>query len=213
MSRKALTSYRLYTYCLRNEYRLFGRYCLPWETLAISFLSLFLTLIFAEYRYYRHTWDTPVCWYNGRYLRLPFVQTMLFCPVFFFPKAAIFLLYRQLFAVGKRFRMAIDAGLLVTFLLYLSEIPLAVIYAAPRPGHSWDSLLETLEANEHPFALGGTIQSVFGTVLDLYIFFLPLPTLFHLHMPSRRRWQLIGIFSTALLYVPRLSNSAICCEN
>jgi hypothetical protein len=130
---------------------------------------------------------------------------MLFCPVFFFPKAAIFLLYRQLFAVGKRFRMAIDAGLLVTFLLYLSEIPLAVIYAAPRPGHSWDSLLVTLEANEHPFALGGTIQSVFGTVLDLYIFFLPLPTLYRLQMPSRRRWQLIGIFSTALLYVSRLS--------
>ncbi|KAK0747390.1 hypothetical protein B0T21DRAFT_277230 [Apiosordaria backusii] len=158
-------------------------------------------VILSQHRYYRHTWDTPLCWYNGQYLRLPFVQTMLFAPVFFFPKAAIFLLYRQLFASGKKLQIMIDAGLLVNLLLYLSEIPLAALYAAPRAGQSWDSLLYTLRDNSKQFALGGSIQSAIATVLDLYIFVLPLPILFKLRMPARRKWQLIGVFSTGLLGV------------
>lgn len=176
------------------------------------FSGTLFDLDLVEHRYYRHVWDTPVCWYNASYLKLPFVQTMIFFPVFFFPKASIFLLYRQLFAVFDGFRKLIDFGILITFLLYVSNVPLAVVYAAPRPGHSWDSLLESLQVNSHPFALGGTIQSAIGTVLDFYIFFLPLPILSRLRMPSSQRWQLVGVFSTALLYVPRLPKSAICCE-
>lgn len=156
-----------------------------------------------EYRYYRHLWDTPVCWFDGRYLRLPFIQTVIFSPALFFPKAAVFLLYVQLFGVEKRFRVSVYVGLVITLLVYLSNIPLAAIYAAPRIGQSWESLLLVLQANEHPFALGGTVQSAIATALDFYIFFLPFPILSRLQLPSRRRWQLIGVFSTALLYVPR----------
>ncbi|KJZ77354.1 hypothetical protein HIM_03078 [Hirsutella minnesotensis 3608] len=158
-------------------------------------------VICAQYRYYRHSWDIPVCWYTGNYLRLPFVQTVLFSPAFFFSKAAIFLLYRQLFAVGRRFKMAVHIGLGITFLLYLSNIPLAAIYAAPRIGHSWESLLETIAANSRSFALGGIVQSAVGTLMDFYMFFLPLPILIRLQMPLGRRLQLVGVFSTALLAV------------
>ena len=118
-----------------------------------------------EHRYYRHQWDTPVCWYDGRYLRLPFVQTILFLPALFFPKAAIFLLYRQLFAIERPVRIAVDIGLVITLLLYLSEIPLAAIFGAPRAGQSWDSFLLDLQQNSHSFALGGFIQSVISVAL------------------------------------------------
>ncbi|KAI5866711.1 hypothetical protein GGS23DRAFT_615277 [Durotheca rogersii] len=158
-------------------------------------------VICSQYNFYRHSWDIPVCWYTGDALKLPFVQTVLFSPAFFFPKAAIFLLYRQLFAIGRRTRLAIHFGLLVTLLVYLSNIPLAAVYAAPRAGQSWDSLLLSLVANSHPFALGGTVQSAVGTLIDFYIFILPLPILFRLQMPVGRRLQLVGIFSTAFLGV------------
>ncbi|KAI0398836.1 hypothetical protein F4802DRAFT_611348 [Xylaria palmicola] len=168
---------------------------------AVLFNIAFIGVISSQFKYYRHSWDIPVCWYSGDYLKLPFIQTVLFAPAFFFPKAAIFLLYRQLFAVQRKTRIAIGFGLLITFLVYLSNIPLAAVYAAPRVGQSWDSLLLSLQANSHPFALGGTIQSAIGTVLDFYIFFLPLPILFRLEMEIERRFQLIAIFSTALLGV------------
>lgn len=50
-------------------------------------------LIWAEHDSFRHAWDGPVCFYTGRFLQLPFIQTVLFLPVFFFSKAAIFLLW------------------------------------------------------------------------------------------------------------------------
>lgn len=161
-------------------------------------LSLILTCVL-EYRFYRHQWDVPVCLYTADTFKVSFVQTVLWSPAFFFPKAAIFLLYRQLFATEQRTRLAINIGLLVTFLVYLSNVPLAAVYLAPRAGQSWDSLILTLEANKTPMTLGGVVQSTIATLIDFYIFFLPLPILFRLHIPARRRLQLAGIFSTALL--------------
>ncbi|KAK4186806.1 hypothetical protein QBC35DRAFT_500328 [Podospora australis] len=173
-----------------------------WFTIIGCLFNIAFTgVIVAQARYYRHTWDTPVCWYDGQYARLPFVQTTLWAPAFFFTKAAIFLLYRQLFSAGRGVRILIDSGIVITLLLYLSQIPLAAIYAAPRAGESWDDLLFKLRDNAKPFTLGGTVQSAIATALDLYIFFLPLPTLIKLRMPSSRKWQLIGVFSTALLGV------------
>lgn len=170
-------------------------YCTMWRVTDLSFLGCSQ----ADPNYYRHSWDIPVCWYTGEYLRFPFVQTVLFFPAFFFPKAAIFLLYKQIFAISNRMRLAIDAGLLVTLLVYLSNVPLAAVYAAPRVGHSWASLLESLQRDSHPFALGGTIQSAIGTVLDIYILALPLHIVLRLQMPLGKRLQLVGVFSTALL--------------
>lgn len=124
---------------------------------------------------------------------------MLFTPTFIFSKAAIFLLYRQLFATGKQLRLAINIGLVITLLCYLSNIPLAAVYAAPDAGMPWKSLLRKLQTVGAKFSTAGLVQSVVGTVMDLYIFVLPLPTLLRLHLPLRRRVQLVGVFSLALL--------------
>ncbi|KAI0414247.1 hypothetical protein F5X98DRAFT_257095 [Xylaria grammica] len=161
----------------------------------------FIGVICAQHKFYRHSWDIPVCWYSGEALKLPFIQTVLFTPAFFFPKAAIFLLYLQLFAIERRTAILIWLGLVITLLNYLSNIPLAAIYAAPRAGESWDDLLVSLTANSHSFAIAGAVQSAVGTVLDFFIFFLPLPILIRLQISARRRLQLVGVFSTALLGV------------
>lgn len=96
-------------------------------------------------------------------------------------------------------RVAVNIGLLITLIVYLSNIPLAAIYAAPRAGHSWASLLNSLETNSRPFALGGAVQSGVGTLIDFYIFFLPMPIVWHLQLPQAKKLQLVGVFSTAVL--------------
>ena len=123
----------------------------------------------------------------------------MFSPAFFFTKAAIFLLYLQLFATDKKLKFAIYFGLLIILLTYLSNIPLAAVYSAPDPGKPWSTVLLKLETDGHKFSLAGVVQSAVGTVMDLYIFFLPLPILMGLNMPLERRIQLVGIFSIALL--------------
>ncbi|EFY87050.1 hypothetical protein MAC_06948 [Metarhizium acridum CQMa 102] len=158
-------------------------------------------LVSAEHNSFHHAWDVPVCFYTGQFLQLPFIQTVLFSPVFFFSKAAIFLLYRQLFATGRRLKIAINLGLAATFLVYLSNIPLAAVYAAPDPGKPWSSLLVKLQTKGQKFSLAGAVQSAVGTAIDLYIFFLPMPILLGLHLPLKRRLQLVCVFSIALLLI------------
>ncbi|RYP68176.1 hypothetical protein DL771_006826 [Monosporascus sp. 5C6A] len=156
-------------------------------------------VICAQHRTYRHSWDIPACWYTAKLLQLVFVQTVLFTPAFFFPKATIFLLYRQLFAINRHMRMAIDAGLLITLLTYLSNIPMAAIYGAPRAGESWESLLLIIGDDSRLLGIGGIIQCVVGTFINFYIFFLSLPSLLRPHLPKKRVLGLASIFSTALL--------------
>ncbi|KJK74563.1 hypothetical protein H634G_10092 [Metarhizium anisopliae BRIP 53293] len=112
----------------------------------IAYTGVIIACKTRQHDSFRHAWDGPVCFYTGRFLQLPFIQTVLFSPVFFFSKAAIFLLYRQLFATGRRLKLAINLGLVITLLVYLSNIPLATVYAAPDPGKPWSSLLVKLQA-------------------------------------------------------------------
>lgn len=45
----------------------------------------------------------------------------------------------------------------------------------------------------------GAVQGFLSVGLDLYIFILPLPILFKLQMPRRRKIQLVALFSSGLL--------------
>jgi hypothetical protein len=168
---------------------------------ACLFNIAYTGVIISQHQSFRHSWDIPVCWYTGHFLQLPFVQTVLFSPTFFFSKAAIFLLYKQLFAIGTKQKLAINVGLVIILLVYLSNIPLAAVYAAPDSGKPWTSLLVKLQKEGQKFSQGGVVQSAVGTVMDLYIFFLPMPILMGLHLPLKQRIQLVGVFSFAFLGV------------
>lgn len=158
----------------------------------------FTGVVLAQYKFHRHIWDVPVCWFTPTYFRMLYIQTTLIAPVFLTSKAAIFLLYRQLFAVHKRMNVAIYIGILINFILYLPSIPLSAIFDAPRIGGSWDSMVTS---PPKMVKVWGIFQSSITILLDLYIFFLPIPIIIQLNMPLGRRLQLVGIFATALMGV------------
>ncbi|KAI1074415.1 hypothetical protein F5B20DRAFT_563668 [Whalleya microplaca] len=153
--------------------------------------------ILAQIKYNRHLWDIPACWITGTYLKILYVQTTLFAPVFFTSKASIFLLYRQIFGVERHIRIAVNLGLIFSLLLYLPNIPLSAVLDAPPIGTTWDSF--TTSTQSRKMIPWGIVQSSISILLDLYIFFLPLPVIVKLNMPFRRRLQVFGIFTTALM--------------
>ncbi|KAI2610571.1 hypothetical protein GGR54DRAFT_373308 [Hypoxylon sp. NC1633] len=157
----------------------------------------FTGVIIAQFRFNRHQWNIPFCWLTAWYFKLLYVQTTLFAPVFFFSKAGIFLLYRQIFGVKKRIRIAVSSGLLLTLLVYLPNIPLAAIFDAPSAGSSWESMATSTKSSH--MIIWGIIQSSLTVLLDIYIFILPIPLIIKLQMPIGRRWQVFGVFTTALM--------------
>lgn len=118
----------------------------------------------------------------------------------FFAKTATLLLFHQLFQVSKQMRLAIYIGITVNFLKYFTSAATMTWDSVPHVGQTWDDVV--IDAAFHPplFRLKWSVaQAAIGTVLDIYIFILPLPTISRLNLSRRRRIQLLLVFFTAIL--------------
>jgi hypothetical protein len=123
---------------------------------------------------------------------------MLFGPTIFFSKAAIFLMYHQLFSVHVWIRKGVVAGLVFAFLTYFPGIPLCAYFMTPWSAGSWENLPFTHDGSRGMIPWGIAVGCL-SIVLDLYIFALPMPILMKLNLPLHKRIQLIAVFATAVL--------------
>lgn len=124
---------------------------------------------------------------------------MLLTPGQLSAKASILLLFKQLFTVDKKLNIAIWIGQIFNILTYLPAIPIEVVFNAPDVGKKWAELM--LSGKPQKAIYWGVVQSAMSIVLDLYIFFLPMPTIVKLNMSVRKRAQVVAVFSTALMWV------------
>lgn len=93
-------------------------------------------------------------------------------------------------------RNAIRIGHTFNFLIYAVGVAITIVYETPRIGESWTAILD-----------GRTLiplkwwqaQSALTIALDVYIFILPLPSLWRLQFPIRRRVPVMAVFSLALM--------------
>jgi len=99
-------------------------------------------------------------------------------------------------------RIAIRLGICFTALLYFTNIPLSAILSAPHVGETWFSVL--LSGRPQKELVWGVVQAVLGILLDLYIFILPIPTILKLALSTKKKIQLLAVFTTALVSVPLL---------
>ena len=80
-------------------------------------------------------------------------------------------------------------------------VPIMIVFGylcLPRRGQSW------LEAGDSPrcnkqFIVIGCVQGPFNTLSDLYLLSLPLPAVWQLQLPLRKRLGIAGIFLTGSL--------------
>lgn len=106
-------------------------------------------------------------------------------------------------------RLAIRIGMAINFVTYITSIGVLSYFAAPHSGHGWDDLaMEAVRGPTiFPFYWAVALGAV-GTMLDIYIFILPLPVISRLHLSLKRRIQVMAVFLTAVLCVwPILNNS------
>lgn len=118
-------------------------------------------------------------------------------PALFFAKSAIFLLYLRIFSVHEKMRYCIWSGLVFTFLICWSAVLFGTLWCAPRAGEKWG--IESIEGRCEKDVIFGVVFGVLAVVLDLYIFFLPIPIVLNLQMSQKRRLSVLAIFGTAFL--------------
>lgn len=135
-------------------------------------------------------------------MQIQFCLTFFSGFVQFFPRAAILLLYRQIFHIHSRaVHIAIWIGLAGTFAATLPNIPVSVAVSAPRHGETWEeTMVRAADAGAwNDGRYWGPIQGGMSVVLDIFAFVLPLPIIAKLNLTPRRKNELFFVFSVAFL--------------
>ncbi|KAI5857354.1 hypothetical protein GGS23DRAFT_345533 [Durotheca rogersii] len=168
--------------------------------LAFVLSTAYSGLVMAVHGYSRHSWDMPACWYIEDYIwKMLFTQNVFLGPTQFVTKAGILVLYFQLFAVSKKMRWVIMAGIIFLGLLYLPHPILVGLYNAPRPGERWADL--ATNGMPQKISYYAPIHGVGSIVVDTYIFIIPLLVLSKLHISKQKRISLIAVFTIASLAI------------
>lgn len=125
------------------------------------------------------------------------VYGVVYGPTIFLAKLALFLLYLRIFSCSSTTKFAIYLGIVVSFIFHIAIAIFVAVGYVPRPGSSW---LVTLRTNScKSVGVLYYVQGVFGVVSDLYIFILPIPILWKLHLPVRRKVGVCAIFLAGLM--------------
>lgn len=124
------------------------------------------------------------------------MQTVFLGPSIFFSKLSILLLYFEVFQVKKVTRWLTFGGIFLDTITYWPELPLVSYFCAPHVGQPWDIKVIANCARTDPW---GVVLGTLATLLDLYIFAIPVPIIWKLQMGTRQKVAVSMIFGTAVL--------------
>ena len=119
----------------------------------------------------------------------------------FFVKFSLFLLYLRLFKPNQTSRWLICGGIVVCGLFYSASIISNCALCIPRPGQgndtaAWRSKFGKCYILTDQLAI---VQSVFGTISDIYLLVIPIRSVFQLQLPTNRKFGISAIFMIGLV--------------
>ena len=125
-----------------------------------------------------------------------FVISMTYGPTVFFAKLSLFALYLRLFHPAYWTRILIYFGILITFVFYTAITVAEGVLCIPRSGESWAKATST---RCHQDVYVGFYLGLFNVVSNFYILILPIPVIWQLQMPTRKKIGVCAIFMTGIL--------------
>lgn len=129
--------------------------------------------------------------------QIRFAQNTIQAFAFFFSRLPIFALYLQLFGKRVGFRRAVYVGLVANFLVHLVVVPFIAHYCTPASGYGWSS--RELSASCKKLIAYAIVQGASNILLGIYVLILPMPIIWKLQMPLKKRIAVLSIFATGLM--------------
>ena len=128
------------------------------------------------------------------------ISAVVYGFVVFFIKLSILLQYLRIFAPTRKGNMFIYVGVHVciwsNLIFYLVETVFEIAICTPRK-KIWNPLMTT----GHCFSVDATFQAtgIFNVISDFAILILPMPCLWRLRMPLKKKVLMTTIFATGFL--------------
>ena len=110
-------------------------------------------------------------------------------------KTTILLLYIRIFGINRKTRWMIRSLIIILFAYYLASIGAKAAICIPLP-KLWDPELDGHCINNTLFFLTDCAVSI---VSDFIILILPIPLVWALQMPTRRKIEITTVFAMGLL--------------
>ena len=131
------------------------------------------------------------------------VIDLLYGPIAFCAKLSLFLLYYRLFGRHQWIRYLVYLGIGSAAAMYTASMVVYGYLCLPHHGQSWiEAGLSSRCHNQ--FIMIGYVRGPFNVLSDLYLLFLPLPAVWQLQLPLRKRIGIAGIFLTGSLWVAKI---------
>ena len=126
------------------------------------------------------------------------VIDLMYGPVAFSAKLSLFLLYYRLFARHQWIRYMVYLGIGSALAMYTAGMIVYGYLCLPRRGQSW--IEAGLSSRCHgQFIMIGYVRGPFNVLSDIFLLLLPLPAVWQLHLPLRKKLGISGIFLTGSL--------------
>lgn len=126
------------------------------------------------------------------------VIDLLYGPVTFAAKLSLFLLYYRLFSRHQWMRNLVYLGIGATAASYFATMIVFGYLCLPRRGQGWIETVLSPRCHKQ-FIVTSYFRGPFNVLSDVYLLLLPLPAVWNLHLPLRKRIGIAGIFLTGSL--------------
>ena len=126
------------------------------------------------------------------------VIDMMYGPIAFCAKLSLFLLYYRLFSCRKWVRYLVYLGIGATAATYTATTIVYGYACLPRRGQDWIEAGLSSRCHQE-FSMICFVRGPFNLLSDLYLLLVPLPAIWQLHLPLRKRLGIAGIFLTGSL--------------
>ncbi|MCJ1466364.1 hypothetical protein MMC07_004983 [Pseudocyphellaria aurata] len=124
----------------------------------------------------------------------------IYLPLVWLVKLSLFLLLLQIFNGLRWMRYFVYFGVTLTGLFYLSVSIVLIVLCAPRDGQSQTSYPLALASRRcEPSKAISYSVGIFNVVTDFYLLILPLPAVWSLQLPIRKKIGVSAIFLTGLV--------------
>ena len=121
----------------------------------------------------------------------------MYGPTVFFAKLSLFILYLRIFSPSRNMRLLIYFGIVINLCYYVATAVGMMALCLPRHGEIWAVALYSHHCH-HAFTMT-YVQGIFNIVSDLFLLILPVPVVWRLQMPQKKKWGVCAIFATGVL--------------
>ncbi|KAA6414778.1 MAG: hypothetical protein FRX48_01528 [Lasallia pustulata] len=145
-----------------------------------------------------HQWDIPIIAITSSYAQRVEILAIFYNPLCLAAKLSLYLLYLRIFNPSVRTTYLVYIGITFTAVFHTASLLNNVISCTPRGGHTFLEAVANPKCTVSAITVG-IVRAAINALIDFFMLYIPMPVVWTLQLPMRRKIGVCAIFMTGLL--------------